>query len=190
MSFDLKELLEQRHGENFQLHAQYLNPQLAKVVKTLGFDRFYEHGEGCYLYDDDGKRYLDLLSGFGVFALGRSHPSIKDALHQALDADLPNMVQMDCALLPGLLAEQLVQRSPSNIERVFFCQLRRRSSGGGHQVRPREDRSLDAILLSRARLSRAHHRGALAQRLGGVQEADSARYCPAPRRFPSATSTR
>ncbi|MFY9782318.1 MAG: aspartate aminotransferase family protein [Acidimicrobiales bacterium] len=121
MSFDLSKLMESRRGENFQLHATYLNPQLTKVVKTLGFDRFYERGEGCYLYDADGKRYLDLLSGFGVFALGRSHPVIKDALRQAIEADLPNMVQMDCALLPGLLAEQLVQRSPDNIERVVFA---------------------------------------------------------------------
>ncbi|MGA2294661.1 MAG: aspartate aminotransferase family protein [Acidimicrobiales bacterium] len=121
MPFNLNELMESRHGENFQLHAQYLNPQLAKVVKTLGFDRFYQRGEGCYLIDDEGKRYLDLLSGFGVFALGRSHPVIKDALEQALEADLPNMAQMDCALLPGLLAEQLVTRSHAGIERVFFC---------------------------------------------------------------------
>jgi ornithine--oxo-acid transaminase len=121
MSFNLSELLESRHGENFQLHAQYLNPQLAKVVKTIGFDRFYVRGEGCYLFDEEGKRYLDMLSGFGVFALGRSHPVIKDALRQALDADLPNMAQMDCALLPGLLGEQLVQRSHAGIERVFFC---------------------------------------------------------------------
>jgi acetylornithine/succinyldiaminopimelate/putrescine aminotransferase len=121
MPFDLDELLRSRHGENFELHAKYLNPQLAKVVKTLGFDRFYEHGEGCYLIDEDGTRYLDMLSGFGVFALGRSHPVIKDALDQALRADLPNMVQIDCALLPGLLAEQLIKRSPSNIERAFFC---------------------------------------------------------------------
>jgi acetylornithine/succinyldiaminopimelate/putrescine aminotransferase len=98
-----------------------MNPQLAKVVKTLGFDRFYVRGEGCYLYDEEGAKYLDLLSGFGVFALGRSHPVVRDALHQALDADLPNMVQMDCALLPGLLAEQLVTRSPEQIERVYFC---------------------------------------------------------------------
>jgi len=119
--FNLAELMERRRGENFQLHAQYVNPQLAKVLKTLGFDRFYERGEGSYLFDDEGQRYLDLLSGFGVFALGRSHPVIKDALRQAIDADLPNMVQMDCALLPGLLAEQLVTRSPDQIERVFFC---------------------------------------------------------------------
>ncbi len=41
-------------------------------------------------------------------------------LHAALDADLPNLVQMDCALLPGLLAEQLVERAHPGIERVFF----------------------------------------------------------------------
>jgi acetylornithine/succinyldiaminopimelate/putrescine aminotransferase len=121
MPFNLDDVLTSRHGENFQLHEKYLNPQLTKVIKTLGFDRFYDRGEGCYLIDDEGRRYLDLLSGFGVFALGRSHPAIKDALHQAIDADLPNMVQIDNALLPGLLAEQLVLRSPDNIERVYFC---------------------------------------------------------------------
>src|SRR5271169_184279 len=120
MPFNLDHLLKERHGENFQLHAKYLNPQLAKVLRTLGFDRTYVRGEGPWLYDDQGDRYLDLLSGFGVFALGRSHPVIKDALRQAIDADLPNMVQMDCALLPGLLAEELVKRSPANIERVVF----------------------------------------------------------------------
>jgi len=120
MAFDLQSLLRDRRGENFVLHERYLNPQLNKVVKTLGFDRFYVRGEGCYLFDDEEQRYLDLLSGFGVFALGRSHPVIKDALHQAIDANLPNMVQMDSALLPGLLAEQLVTRSHDGIERVVF----------------------------------------------------------------------
>src|SRR3984957_5470754 len=113
--------MQSRRGENFQLHTEYVNPQLAKVLKTLGMDRFYVRAEGSYLYDETGKCYLDLLSGFGVFPPGRTHPAIKDALHQAIDADLPNMVQMDCALLPGLLAEQLVKRSPAQIERVFFC---------------------------------------------------------------------
>ena len=121
MTFDLARVLEERRGENFQLHMEYMNPQLARVLKTLGFDRFYERGEGAYLYDDRGDRYLDLLSGFGVFALGRSHPVIKKALHDAIDADLPNLVQIDCALLPGVLAEALVNRSHKGIERVFFC---------------------------------------------------------------------
>ncbi len=120
MPFDLKKVLDERTGENFTLHSKYVNPQLPRVLGTLEFDRFYVKGEGCYLIDDKGDRYLDLLSGFGVFALGRGHPSVVQALHDALDADLPNLVQMDCALLPGVLAEQLVARSHPGIERVFF----------------------------------------------------------------------
>ena len=111
MPFDLNKVLEERRGENFRLHSEYISPQLPRVLETLGFDRFYVRGEGCYLYDDKGDRYLDLLAGFGVFALGRAHPAIKQALHEAIDADLPNLVQMDCALLPGVLAEELVGRA-------------------------------------------------------------------------------
>jgi ornithine--oxo-acid transaminase len=121
MPFDVARTFAERSGENFALHERYMNRQLARTLRTLGFDRNYIRGEGCYLYDDAGQRYLDFLSGFGVYALGRSHPAVKAALHQALDLDLPNMVQMDCALLPGLLAEQLTARSHAAISRVFFC---------------------------------------------------------------------
>ena len=120
MSFDLGALLDAHRGEAYPLHEQYLNPQLAKVLTTLGFDRTYVQGEGAYLIDDRGGRTLDFLSGFGVFALGRSHPVVKDALHQALDADLPNLAQLDCALLPGLLGKALVERSHTGIRRVVF----------------------------------------------------------------------
>lgn len=121
MPFDVARTLEARHAERFALHDRYLNRQLVRALRTVGFDRNYVRGEGCYLYDDAGRRYLDFLSGFGVYALGRGHPGIKAALHQAIDLDLPNMVQLDCALLPGLLAEQLVSRSHPGIGRVFFC---------------------------------------------------------------------
>ncbi len=121
MPFDVAAVLAERDGEQFDLHSRLMNPQLVRVLKTLGFDRNYVRGEGCYLYDDQGRAYLDMLSGFGVYALGRSHPAIKAALHQAIDLDLPNMVQIDCALLPGVLAEALVARAHPGIERVFFC---------------------------------------------------------------------
>src|SRR5580700_7442921 len=121
MPFDVAEALRAHHGEGYELHEKHLNFQLARVLKTIGFDRFYVRGEGSYLFDAEGNRYLDFLSGFGVFALGRSHPAIKAALHQAIDLDLPNMVQMDCALLPGLLAERLVAKTHPGIRRVYFC---------------------------------------------------------------------
>ena len=120
MAFDLNKVLDEYQGQNFTLHSKYVNPQLSRVLGTIEFDRFYVKGEGCYLVDEKGQRYLDFLSGFGVFALGRSHPAIVQALHDALDADLPNLVQMDCSLLSGVLAQKLVERAHPGIERVVF----------------------------------------------------------------------
>jgi len=120
MAFDLAKELADRAGESFSLHEKYLNRQLVRVLKTIGFDRHYTRAEGPYLFDKSGARYLDLLAGFGVFALGRNHPTVKKAMHDLLDADLPNLVQMDVSLLAGLLAERLLAHIPGQ-DRVFFC---------------------------------------------------------------------
>jgi acetylornithine/succinyldiaminopimelate/putrescine aminotransferase len=120
MSFDLQHILTSRADDHVDLYAHNLNPQLVRVLRSIGFDRTYVRGEGAYLYDDTGRAYLDFLSGFGVFGLGRSHPVIKDALHQAIDADLAGLVQMDAPLLPGLLAEALLARCGPQMGRVFF----------------------------------------------------------------------
>jgi ornithine--oxo-acid transaminase len=77
--FDLAALLAAHQGGSFELHSQYMNLQPVKVLTPLGFDRHYVRAEGSYLIDDGGDRYPDLLCGFGVFVLGRSHPVIKDA---------------------------------------------------------------------------------------------------------------
>lgn len=118
---NIKELIQQREKKNFALHDRYLNSQMVKVLKTIGFDRHYVKAEGAYLFDDQGNRYLDLLSGFGVFALGRNHPQIVQTLQDVLCADLPNLVQLDVSLLSGLLAEKLVAISPDGLDRVFFA---------------------------------------------------------------------
>lgn len=121
MSFNLLQEIEKRRGENYRLHREYLNAQLVRVLNTIGYDRCYERGEGAYLIDSKGDRYLDFLSGFGVFALGRNHPVVKKALADVLDADLPALVQFDCALLPGMLAEALLAKAPKSLDRCFFA---------------------------------------------------------------------
>ena len=93
------ELIEKRLEENFALHEQYLNPQMVRVLKTIGYDRHYVKAQGPYLFDNQGEKYLDLLSGFGVFALGRNHPKIVQALQEVLTAALPNLVQLDASIL-------------------------------------------------------------------------------------------
>ncbi len=120
MSF-LADLLAEHQGENFSLHERYLNTQMVRVLKTIGYDRLYVSARGPYLYDEQGREYLDLLSGFGVFALGRNHPKVKAALQEVLAHDLPDMVQLDASLLAGLLAERILRLTPGDISKVFFC---------------------------------------------------------------------
>ncbi|WP_194893229.1 aspartate aminotransferase family protein [Catenulispora pinisilvae] len=120
MGFDLAELLAARRGEGYGLHARYGNPQLARMLRTIGFDTVYEQAEGAFLVGADGQRYLDFLSGFGVFGLGRNHPVVRQALHQYLDAQVADLVQFDCALLAGLLAERLVGKAPG-MDRAYFA---------------------------------------------------------------------
>jgi ornithine--oxo-acid transaminase len=116
----IQETLDERANDKFDLHERYLNPKLVRLLKTIGFDRHYVRASGQYLFDGSGERYLDLLSGFGVFALGRNHPGVKRALIDVLNADLPDLVQMDVSPLAGLLAEALIRRMNGQ-ERVFFC---------------------------------------------------------------------
>jgi len=120
MSVDIEQLFSDRNTERYALHARYLNEQMVRVLRTIGFDRAYRRGAGQYLYDQAGDKYLDLLSGFGVFALGRNHPVIRDTLKQVLDAELPNLVQMDVSALAGILAERLLRYVPY-LDKVFFA---------------------------------------------------------------------
>jgi ornithine--oxo-acid transaminase len=120
MPLDLQQLIKSRGTDKFPLFDRYLNSQLVRVLKTIGFDVDYVRGEGPYLFDRRGDRYLDLLSGFGVFAVGRNHPTVTNALRQVLEAQLAGLVQMDVSLLAGLLAERLIARLPY-LDKVLFC---------------------------------------------------------------------
>lgn len=121
MSFSLKELFAQQFDRKFELHEQYLNNQMVRVLRTIGYDRNYTRAVGQYLYDEDNNEYLDLLSGYGVFAIGRNHPTVISALQESLTMELPNLVQMDVSLLSGLLAEKILATTPETTDKMFFC---------------------------------------------------------------------
>lgn len=121
MTFSIAELFSQHYTEKFSLHEEYLNNQMVRVLKTIGYDRNYKRAVGQYLYDENGTEYLDLLSGFGVFAIGRNHPSVVSALTETLSLELPNLVQLDVSILSGLLAKELLKTTPDNLDKMFFC---------------------------------------------------------------------
>lgn len=117
----IKDLLQNKLPEQFELYNQYLNHQLLNVLKTLGFNKKYVRAENQYLFDEAGQRYLDLLSGYGVHSFGRNHPKVIHALKETLDAQLANMVQFDAPLLAACFAEKLAKHMPSALSKFFFC---------------------------------------------------------------------
>lgn len=117
----LADLIAARRQENFSLHEAHLNTQMVRLLRTIGYDRRYVRAEGPYLFDEAGDRYLDLLAGWGVFALGRNHPTVVGALRDVLDLQLPDLVQLDVSVLSGLLAERLLRHTPGDISKLFFC---------------------------------------------------------------------
>jgi ornithine--oxo-acid transaminase len=116
----IRELIDARAGEDYELYARAINPQFVRVLKTIGFDRVWARAEGQYLYDADGTRYIDVLGGFGMFNVGRNNPRVRAALVETLELETPGSVQLGVSLLPGLLAEELVKRTPERLSRVLF----------------------------------------------------------------------
>src|SRR5580692_3132048 len=117
---DIRALLKQHEGRNYDLHAEHINPANVRTLRTIGFDRCYVRAEGPHLWDAQGTKYLDFLSGYGVFSLGRNHPEVRRVLTDFLDADYPSLVKMEAPLLSGLLAQELKKRMPCELDMVFF----------------------------------------------------------------------
>jgi ornithine--oxo-acid transaminase len=119
-TMDIADLYAQNEADRFEAHTRHLNEQMVRVLRTIGYDVGFSRGAGQYLYDRDGGKYLDLLSGFGVFAIGRNHPVLREALRSVLDAELPNLVQLDVSPLAGVLAKRLLEFVPW-LDKVFFA---------------------------------------------------------------------
>lgn len=94
-----------------ELEQQYVLPTYSR------YPLLFRRGKGCYLYDAQGKRYLDLISGIGVNALGHAHPRILRVLREqaGLLIHCSNLYYHD---YQGPLARRLAQIS--GLERTFF----------------------------------------------------------------------
>jgi acetylornithine/N-succinyldiaminopimelate aminotransferase len=82
-------------------------------------DFVLERGEGVYLYDTEGRRYLDFVAGIAVNALGYSDPEINRTIAEQA-TQLIHTSNLYHTLPGGDLAKRLIEQSPG-FERVFFC---------------------------------------------------------------------
>ena len=123
------------------------------VMNTFGPPKLVlTRGEGAYVWDDDGNRYLDLLGGIAVNALGHGHPALVDAVTTQLRT-LGHVSNFFATEPQVELAERLLQLlgQPGH---VFFTSSGHRGQRGGLQALP--SHRADAPGRRRGRLPRPH----------------------------------
>lgn len=111
-------------------------------------------GEGVYLYDAEGKRYLDFVSGIAVNALGYADPGLVAALHAAADGlvHTSNLYETGPA---ARLAEALVAQSFA--DKVFFCNSGAEANEGAFKFARRWARTVGEVKHEIVALRGAFH---------------------------------
>ena len=107
--------------------ATYLNPQKVRVMRTAGLDLVEGERSGPWVWDVDGRRFLDCFTSAGSFNVGRRHPAVVAAAKDALDhLDHGNFLL--CSAQKARLAERLAQITPGNLSCTTF------GTGGGEAI--------------------------------------------------------
>ena len=106
-------------SESIRKYEKYVNPSMAKLFRYMGLSSVETYGEGCWVTDSDGRRFLDCLGGYGVFSLGHRHPAVIAAVKDQLDK-MPLSSQILFDAPKADLAEALARVTPGDLQYSFF----------------------------------------------------------------------
>lgn len=96
-----------------ELSSKYLFQNYGRI------DLSFTHGEGCHLYDTEGKEYLDLVAGIAVNALGYAHPDWVDAVQKQV-ARMVHVSNLYHVEEQARLAEKIASIAPGDLDRTLF----------------------------------------------------------------------
>lgn len=115
-----RDLIDQQVHSGGHLSKKHVHPKMQKLFEVGGFNAVFQKSSGQYCWDMEGNRFLDLLSGGGVFLCGRNHPYIHQAVIDSLSLDAPNLSIVNTSMLSGLLAERLLNICGPHYSKVLF----------------------------------------------------------------------
>ncbi len=110
---------EALYDDVVEKYSDHINPYLAKLLAFAGFG-VETFGEGCYIYDHEGRKYLDCLGSYGCFSLGHRHPKVIEAVKKQLDT-LALSGKAFFSKPAADLADKLADVAPAGLEYSFFC---------------------------------------------------------------------
>lgn len=130
------------------LERHYLLQNYARYPLVL------HRGKGCYVYDTSGKRYLDLIAGIGVNALGYAHPRLTKVIREqaGLLLHTSNLYYHE---YQGPLAERVAQAS--GLDRVFFSNSGTESMEGALKMARSHGRKIDPEKIELIALDNSFH---------------------------------
>ena len=94
-----------------------LKPTLRRLLALLRMDRMWEHADGVWLIDADGRHFLDCYAQYGALAFGHNASQIIETARAALDSGEPAMIQPYRARHAEALAHALTELAPGNLSR-------------------------------------------------------------------------
>ena len=101
-------------------YARHVDPAFVKLLGSLGYGRVFTRAEGACVWDEQGRRYLDLLAGFGSVNIGHNHPRLRARLHAFLDEQPLNLSHTGPSPYAARLAEALAAAAGPPLEMSLF----------------------------------------------------------------------
>jgi putrescine aminotransferase len=133
-------------AEVMENYKRFVNPPLARVMKIAG-SPVEVRAQGCTIWDQTGKAYLDFAGGYGVFTLGHCHPRVVAAVRAQLELIALSPKTMFNVVL-GRASRRLAELTPGDLQISFWCNSGTEAIEG-------------AIKLARAAIGRAKIVGTL-----------------------------
>jgi acetylornithine/succinyldiaminopimelate/putrescine aminotransferase/predicted amino acid dehydrogenase len=100
---------------------RYVNPHLGEMLESIKLDQKYIRGEGCYLFDDMGNRYLDCIAAYGALPFGHNPVEIWEEMESFHQSGEPSFIQPSALDAAGELARRLVDLAPDGLAYVTFA---------------------------------------------------------------------
>ncbi|HZO90499.1 MAG TPA: aminotransferase class III-fold pyridoxal phosphate-dependent enzyme [Chthonomonadaceae bacterium] len=98
----------------------YVNPYVGALLRQVNMDKRYVRGEGCWLTDERGNRYLDFTAAYGALPFGFNHPEICQTAMEVFTALEPSFIQPSALEAAGELARRLIEVAPAGLRYVTF----------------------------------------------------------------------
>jgi acetylornithine/succinyldiaminopimelate/putrescine aminotransferase/predicted amino acid dehydrogenase len=100
---------------------RFVNPYLAGKLRQMKIDMTFVRSEGAYMFDADGRRYLDFLAQYGAVPFGHHPAEIWSALTELRADSEPVFAQPSMLKSAALLARRLIELAPAGLQYATLC---------------------------------------------------------------------